>query len=180
MELAQGGFLNPEVIVRNLNLSKPGMSIADFGCGAGYFSIPLARLVRPRGEVFAVDILDAALDAVRSRAKSEGLFNINIIKGDLEKERGSDLKDESQDVVFVSNTLYQARDKEAVAEEARRVLKHAGKLVIIDWLPDSPIGPPGSRRVSPVEARRIAQAKDFTFNGELKVDDLHYGLLFTK
>ncbi len=156
------------------------MFIADFGCGAGYFSIPLAMQVRPRGEVFAVDILDAALDLVRSRAKSEGLFNINIIKGDLEIEGGSELKNESQGAVFIANTLYQAGDKEAIIREAKRVLKKEGKLVIVDWLRGAPLGPPLQRRVLPEEVKRIVQGQGFRFDEELAIDELHYGLLFTK
>lgn len=180
MELSQGGFVDPDKILKDFNIAKPGMQIADFGCGAGYFSIPLAELVRPGGEVYAIDIRDTILQLVKSRARSEGLFNINYIKGDLEAKNGSGLRDESQDVVVISNTLFQVEDKEAIIEEACRVLKKAGKLVITDWLQDAPIGPPEHSRVEKNEARRLARKRGFAFNEELLVDEFHYGLLFTK
>ena len=37
-----GGFLHPEKAIGTLDL-RPGMIVADFGCGGGYFSIPAAR-----------------------------------------------------------------------------------------------------------------------------------------
>ncbi len=180
MELKQGGFTDPEKILEKLDIAKPGMTIADFGCGAGYFSIPLASMTRPGGEVSAIDIRDAALQLVKSHARSEGLFNINVIKGDLETEGGSELNEESQDVVVISNTLFQVKDKRTMLREAKNVLKKAGKLLIIGWLPASPIGPPSGLRVARVDARRLAEEGGFTFNEELSVDEFHYGLLFTK
>jgi len=180
MELSHGGFLNPDKIIENLEIAAPGMKIADFGCGAGYFSLPLARMVRPGGEVFAIDVLDTALQAVKSRSRSEGLFNITGIKGDLESAGGSQLHDESQDAVLVANTLFQVTNKENVFKEVWRVLKHAGNLVFIDWSPDTPIGPPLGLKVDKEEIRQLAERNRFTFEKELAVDEFHYGLLFSK
>lgn len=180
MELGSGGFLDPEKILQKLDIAKPGMAIADFGCGAGYFSIPLARMVRPGGEVFAIDILDTAIQSVKSRAMSDGLFNVIVARGDLESPKGSQLKNESQDVVLISNTLFQARNKENIIKEAKRVLKRAGKLLVVDWLPNTPIGPPENLKVSKDRAKQLVLEEGFKFEEELPVDELHYGLLFAK
>jgi 2-polyprenyl-3-methyl-5-hydroxy-6-metoxy-1,4-benzoquinol methylase len=52
---------------------KPGMVAADIGCGLGYFSLGLARLVGASGKVLAVDLQQQMLDRMRRRAEKQGL-----------------------------------------------------------------------------------------------------------
>lgn len=60
-------FHKPEVILAPY--VKPGMTVLDLGSGLGYFSIPMARLVGPTGQVLAVDIQQPGLDALMRRAR---------------------------------------------------------------------------------------------------------------
>ena len=53
-----------------------GMTVADLGCGLGYFSIGLARMVGPGGRVFAVDLQQEMLDRARRRAERAGVAEI--------------------------------------------------------------------------------------------------------
>jgi ubiquinone/menaquinone biosynthesis C-methylase UbiE len=52
---------------------RPGMTVADIGCGMGYFSLALARLVGNKGHVLAVDLQQEMLDRVRKRAIKQGV-----------------------------------------------------------------------------------------------------------
>jgi len=52
---------------------RPGMSVADLGCGMGYFSIPLARLVGREGRVHCIDLQKQMLAALSWRAAARGL-----------------------------------------------------------------------------------------------------------
>jgi ubiquinone/menaquinone biosynthesis C-methylase UbiE len=52
-------FQNPVKIVGEY--VKEGDTVIDFGCGPGFFSIPLARLVGEKGKVFAVDLQEEML-----------------------------------------------------------------------------------------------------------------------
>jgi len=54
---------------------KSGMTVADLGCGMGYFSLGLARLVGEKGTVIAVDLQREMLNALRRRASRAGLLN---------------------------------------------------------------------------------------------------------
>ena len=81
--LNTGGFLNPESTVREFGL-KERMSVADFGSGAGYFTILIAQMVGKEGKVYALDIMESALDSVREKAKASGLENVEIIRTNLE------------------------------------------------------------------------------------------------
>lgn len=58
---------------------KPGMRCLDFGCGGGFVSMGLARLVGPQGEVIAADCQPGMLDLVRARAAREGHTNVSTL-----------------------------------------------------------------------------------------------------
>lgn len=54
---------------------QPGMTVMDIGCGAGFASIGLAKMVGEGGKVFAVDLQPEMLEMVRKRAEKAGLLN---------------------------------------------------------------------------------------------------------
>ena len=107
MPRGTGGFLHPERTLAELEI-RPGMVVADFGCGGGYFSIPAARLVGEGGKVFAVDVQKQAVDHVRSRANLDHLLNVETVWADLETPKGSRLHDAAADLVIIANILFQA------------------------------------------------------------------------
>ena len=52
---------------------RPGMTVLDIGCGMGFFSIGMARLVGSHGRVIAVDLQQEMLDVLRKRAAGAGV-----------------------------------------------------------------------------------------------------------
>jgi tRNA G46 methylase TrmB len=77
------GFLDPEIVLKQLGLQK-SMVAADFGSGSGGWVIPLAKKLE-EGKVFAIDILEESLSALKAKIKLEKIFNIETIKSDIEK-----------------------------------------------------------------------------------------------
>ena len=179
MEKGTGGFLDPEEIIKQLNIKK-GIKIADFGCGAGYFTIPLAKLVGNEGRVYALDVLEQALESVRSRAKLEGLFNIETRRCNLEILNNSGLENDSVDLVLLANILFQSENKIDIIKEAKRVLKKGGEMIIIDWKPNQPMGPPENLVVSLDFIKKTIKDLEFDFKKEFPVDKYHWGMIFTK
>jgi len=173
------GFLNIEKIVDQLDI-KPNMAIADFGAGHGFFSVAFAKKVGPSGQIFAIDILSQTLEAVRSKAKLEGLFNIKIVRGNLEKPNGSTLEDESCDMVFIANVLFQVPDKPGLINEAGRVLKKNGELVVVEWKPYIALGPQKERRLSEEELKQLVISKGFSEPKPINAGSHHYGFVFKK
>jgi len=173
-----GGFLRPEEIVRQLNIRKD-MQVADFGCGAGYFTITLAKLA-DQGKVYAFDVLEQALESVRSRAKLQGLFNIETKRCNLELIGSSGLLDNSVDLVLLANILFQSNKKIDIIKEAKRILKKGGEIVIIDWLPNQSLGPPKDLIVLPEVVKKMAQDEGLVFKKDFPVDVYHWGIIFTK
>jgi len=170
-------FLNPGEILNDFELSSD-MVAAEFGCGSGGFAIPLAKKL-DQGLVYAIDIQESPLSALKSRTLVENMTNIRIIRSDLEKPKGSTLSPDSLDLVFIPNVLFQVKDKSAIISESKRVLKNKGKLVIIDWLLEASQGPEKGR-VSPQEVKKMAEDAGFKLEKEFEAGKYHYGLVFVK
>lgn len=119
-------------MVQGFGIQK-GDHIADFGAGHGFFTIPLARAAGPNGKVYAIDVQDAALDAVRSKAGFEHLLNIEYVRADLDLPGGSHLKDRYIDFVLIANVLFQVENKDMILREAWRILRTGGRLAMIEW-----------------------------------------------
>lgn len=62
---------NPERILASY--IQPGMTVLDFGCGMGMFSIALANLVGSQGQVIAADLQPQMLDVLQRRAQRAGV-----------------------------------------------------------------------------------------------------------
>ena len=50
-----------------------GMTVADIGCGMGYFSVAMAKMVGPKGKVLAIDLQQMMLDLLRKRVYRAGV-----------------------------------------------------------------------------------------------------------
>ncbi|OGZ59591.1 MAG: hypothetical protein A3B96_02070 [Candidatus Spechtbacteria bacterium RIFCSPHIGHO2_02_FULL_43_15b] len=173
-----GGFLRPAEIMDKLEISN-GMKVADLGCGSGYFTIPVARKVGKDGLVYAVDVLDSALDSVRSNSKLYSLLNIETRKGNLEKENGSGIEDKCVDLVILANILYQVKDKAGLIKEAKRVVKDGGKIVVIEWAENSAFGPSLSIKVPKKYMKDLAKSSSLVLEKEFDAGGSHYGLVFS-
>lgn len=168
-------FLNPNEILNQLDLEE-NMIAADFGCGSGGWVIPLSKRLK-KGKVFAIDIQEEVLSALKGKAEIENIFNIEIIKQDLEK--GSKLQENTLDLVLITNLLFQVEKKEEIIAEAKRVLKIGGKALIVDWLPEAIFGP-RENRVSADEVKEIAKKIGLKLEKEFKAGIYHWGLIFSK
>lgn len=169
------GFLNPEEVLKELEL-KDGMIAAEFGTGAGIFSIALAKKLK-LGKVYGLDIQEEKLSALKNRAVLEKLFNIETIVCDLEAVKGSTLPNNSIDIILVCNVLFQAENKSAIIIEAKRVVKMGGQVLIIDWKETAPFGPKEGR-ITADQVKKIAIEAGLTLKKEFPAGAYHYGLLF--
>lgn len=173
-------FLNPDEILAKLEM-LPGMSVAHFGCGAGFFTFPIAKKIGDDGMLYALDILKEKVETVRSQAKMNGMGNIIARRASLENENGSQIDSESLDWVILVNMLYQNEKKDNIIEEAKRVLKKGGHILLIDWKNlDGSIGPEMKSRVSQDELRRIIQEKDLGILKEFEASNFHFGWVLEK
>lgn len=174
-------LLDPYFILEQVELGA-GMKLADLGCGAaGHFVLPAAKIVGPRGKVYAVDLLKSVLEAVKSRAKLEGVGNIELVWSNLEIYGATEIDPESLDAVLLVNTLFQIKKRDEVLREAVRLAKKGGKVVAIEWgLGEAPMGPPPELRLSKDAVRELAKKNGLVEVKEFKAGPYHYGLIFKK
>ena len=68
------------LMLTNLGV-KPGMTICDMGCGNGFHTLKLARMVGAGGHVLGVDVQPEMLKLLRDRMEQVGLENITPLLG---------------------------------------------------------------------------------------------------
>jgi len=106
----------------------PKIKIADLGAGEGLIS----QLLANRAEsVVCVDNSPKMVEFGSELAKKNGFTNLSYKLGDIEDVP---LKDESVDLALLSQALHHAQHPQAAIEEAYRILKPGGQLIIIDLL----------------------------------------------
>lgn len=172
------GFLNPAQIIEKLALSGSAKA-ADLGCGSGGWAIPLAKKLKD-GFVYAVDVQEAPLSALSSRAQMEGVINIRTINDDVES--GSAIKgigSDSLDAVLMTNLLFQVDNKKAVLSEGKRIVRSEGKILIVDWKKNAPTGPKG-REVAVEDLKTIAGELNLFLSEEFDAGGYHYGIILVK
>jgi len=111
--------------------ARTGMTILDFGCGPGGFSLAAARLGGPNGRIYALDIQPQALNLVRRRARKQG--NGNIYPVDPAGMDG--LPARSVDMALIYDVLHGMEDDEwrhAAVRAIHRLLKPKGVLSVSD------------------------------------------------
>lgn len=179
-------FLNVSNVLENLEL-KDSMLAAEFGCGSAVFSIALAKKLS-KGRVYALDIQEEKLSAVKAKAAHERTNNILTLLCDLEAPKGSTLHDDLLDVVLITNMLFQVENKNIILQEAQRITKRGGQILVVDWLPPQSgvpfagkAGPhsPKEGMIKPEELKKMAHTLGFSLKKEFAIGDYHYGLLFT-
>ncbi|HRZ95741.1 MAG TPA: class I SAM-dependent methyltransferase [Candidatus Moranbacteria bacterium] len=173
-------FIAPEVIIESLDFEN-GMQVANFGCGTGYFAVPIAKKICPDGIVYALDVRREKLEVIESRARIEGITNIMTKKANLEAEKGSGLRNGSVDWVVAVNMLFQNSGKDRILLEAERILGKKGKMLIIEWEEkDLPIGPDRKNKISKKDLIKIAQKNKLKIVKEIEASNFHYGLVLGK
>lgn len=121
------GLDNP---VREAHL-QPGETVLDLGCGGGIDTLLAAQYVGPRGYATGLDMTPAMVETARINAAMLGLENTHFVEGTIE---ALPFPDESVDVVLSNGVFNLAPNKDIVFEEARRVLRPHGRLVVADML----------------------------------------------
>ena len=169
--------LHPEALLRRLGLHS-GQTMADIGCGPGFFTIPAAEIVGDEGVILAADIQGEMLSAVRSRAAEHGLTNVHVVKT---SDKEIPIPDASCDMVLMAFVLDEVAQRSSFLHRAARLLKPGGRLVVLEWEKEQqPDGPPLTDRISPEELLADASAAGLYLDEQRELNDQQYICAFTR
>jgi tocopherol O-methyltransferase len=147
-----------ELAVRHLGLSAPDMTVCDVGCGYGGTSRRLAKHWQARTTGLTISRVQYEYACARSdHERSEYLLRNWLV---------NELPGESFDGVLAIESIAHIPDKARAFEEAARVLKPGGRLVVCDWLtPSAPSHWQARYLIEPIcrEARvpHLASSEDY-------------------
>lgn len=172
-------FSDPIKIIEQITISG-NAHVADFGCGSGAYSLAIAKKL-VTGKIFAIDVRKDMVERLGNIAKSEKIEKLHVVWGDIDEENGSRLRENSVDLVVLTNTLFQVDDKKAVITEAFRILKTEGKLLLIDWSESfGNIGPKDDHIVNEDTAKLLVEEGGFIFKKTIEAGEHHYGFIAHK
>ncbi len=177
--MKESTFLNPTTVVEAAKI-RDGMVVVDFGAGSGFFTRAAAREVG-QGEVWAVDINQDLLPRIVNVAAGEGLRNVHVVQGDIEKQGGSNLPDAHADLVIVANVLFSLEDKEEMVKELVRVLKRGGRALVVDWKDSfGGLGPHPDHVITVGMARDLFEKGGLQYLEDVPAGQYHWGFIVRK
>ena len=174
-------LIDPYQIFARVSLSE-GKRVADLGCGrTGHFVFPAVKIVGDKGVVYAVDVVKNILDSIRSMARSEGYDNVQTVWSDIEMPGKTPIPDNSLDVVFCVNVLFQLKNRAGAIKEAARMLKQGGYLVVVDWAKKlGMLGPSENLMLNPDELAKMVAKENLKLVDKILPGEYHYSLIFEK
>lgn len=111
---------------------KPGMTVLDFGCAMGFFSLPMAKAVGPEGKVVCVDVQPKMLDILKRRATRAGLaerIKTHVCQDDsiaLDGRAGR------FDFALAFAVLHEVPDQDRLLAELSQLIKPGGRLLLAE------------------------------------------------
>ena len=164
---------------------RPGMDVVDLCCGDGWFTFPLAKMVR---SVVAIDIDGALLEAAKVRiAERGGASNCKFVEAnayDIGKAAQGPV-----DHVFLANAFHGVPDKPRLASAVRDVLKPGGAFSIVSWYArprdetpvlGEPRGPATELRMTPEQTIAEVSPSGLRHIRTVDVSPYHYGAVFER
>jgi ubiquinone/menaquinone biosynthesis C-methylase UbiE len=109
-----------------------GMTVLEPGCGMGYFTLPLARMVGAKGRVIAVDIQPKMLAGLSKRAQKAGLSDRIEIRRAASDGLGVEDLAGQVDFVAAIHMVHEMPDARSFLSEVRRALKSGGRILVVE------------------------------------------------
>lgn len=120
---------HPAKVLDSLNL-HPGEVVADLGAGSGYFTFRIAPRVGGTGKVLAVEIQEAMLNTLRTRAAAMKATNVEVVHG---SETDPHLPANGVDLVLFVDVYHELAYPFEVMTKVREALKPGGRVVFVEY-----------------------------------------------
>ena len=118
---------NPHKILKNY--VKEGMTVLDFGCGPGFFTLSLAEIVGKAGKIIAVDLQEAMLDKLRQKISGKEIEQQIVLRKCTEDNI---VVNEKVDLVLAFYVVHELPNPNNFFNEIYSIIKSGGKLLFIE------------------------------------------------
>jgi len=122
------------MVLANMGL-RQGQKVCDMGCGNGFYTLPIARMVGAQGHVYAVDIQPEMLVMLNERADKEGLGNFSPILG---SEIDPRLPKGAIDLILCVDVYHEFSYPEQMLARMREALAPKGLLLLVEFRAEDP------------------------------------------
>lgn len=136
-----GSSISSDAIFRSIGV-REGATVCEIGAGDGTLTIAAARLVGPEGRVYANELGDARLEALRGKTAGSGLANISVTTGQAD---ATGFPDGVCDGLFMRDVYHHLTDPAAVGRAVMAALKPGGRFAVVDFTP------PGEEAACPAD-----------------------------
>ena len=105
------------------------MTVLDIGCGPGFFTIELAKMLVGSGKVIAADLQDGMLDKLKQKIRGTE-FEQRIECHKCQEE--SIGVTEKVDFILAFYMIHEVPDQDKLFKELKSILKPGGKIFIVE------------------------------------------------
>ncbi len=180
---ARDMWMQPDRVVKELAIPA-GSQVADVGCGSGYWTFRLSKVVGAKGLVYGVDFDRNAIEYMKERLAKKGTKNIKLI---LSKSFDTRLKPKSIDLALLVNVHFLKQPNEPedsqVSEDfpgfyksVHRALRPKGRMAMVE--PDKDTK--SSRHVSTTQIAKQMEEVGFKLKKKYDILKGNYFMVFVK
>jgi ubiquinone/menaquinone biosynthesis C-methylase UbiE len=123
-----------KTLIKQLKI-KPGQTLCDIGCGNGFYTLKMAKLVGEKGKVYAVDIQPEMLRLLMARALEQNIKNIVPVLGSLHDPH---LPAGEIDLVLLVDVYHEFSHPEHMLASIRKCLSSTGRVALGEFRMEDP------------------------------------------
>jgi len=140
---------------------REGQTVADVGCGTGYFTVHLSKRVGPRGRVYATDLQPQMLDLLGKRLRDKKITNVVPLQATPDDAK---LPRAELDLVLLVDVYHELPNPPVTLAQIRRSLTPTGRLALVEYRAEDPkVAIKPEHKTTLAQLRRELDANGWSF-----------------